>query len=241
MPENFKDEINRIKSVYLMREQQGITHTYSYFNPAFLFHMQERERAILKMLRDVDFQLNEAKVLEVGCGSGHILNRFLEFGAKEVYGIELLENRVAIAKSSYPQIKIIEGNAVNLPYKDNSFDLVTQFMCMSSVLDQQMRLEVAKEMWRVLKPGGGILWYDLRPFFETFTKGNFSQGIHRIDLKELKQLFPLGELKYKGVSLVLKLANFSDKSYFLSYLFSLFPFFRTHYLVFIKKATLQIV
>ena len=48
----------------------------------------------------------------------------------------------------------------NLPFSNASFDLVSQYSVFSSVLEQVVRVNLANEMGRVLKPQGIILWYD---------------------------------------------------------------------------------
>lgn len=157
-------ETDRIRAEYTRRDRLGLSRIYSYSNPAFVFHMQEREWAVLRLLRSEKIKLDGVSVLEVGCGSGHILQRFLEFGARRVAGIDLMESRVETAKRSYPHLHLAVGNGAQLPYPNDSFDLVAQFMCLSSVLDPAMREQIADEMWRVLRPGGTMLSYDLRPF-----------------------------------------------------------------------------
>jgi len=46
------------------------------------------------------------------------------------------------------------GNAEELPYEDESFDIVMQFTVFTSILDNEMKIRIAKEMLRVLKPKG---------------------------------------------------------------------------------------
>lgn len=50
------------------------------------------------------------------------------------------------------------GNAENLPYEDESFDIVMQFTVFTSILDSEMKQNIAREMLRVIKPDGIILW-----------------------------------------------------------------------------------
>ena len=47
-----------------------------------------------------------------------------------------------------------------LDFRTDSFDFVFQSTVFTSILDSEVRKEVAGEMLRVLKPGGVILWYD---------------------------------------------------------------------------------
>jgi|TARA_B110001450_G_scaffold255890_1_gene284618 cyclopropane fatty-acyl-phospholipid synthase-like methyltransferase len=72
-------------------------------------------------------QKNKIKILETGCGSGGNLWMLAEQGYKS-FGIDLSENSVQIAKSNLKKKKlkseIIQGNMVNLPYKNNFFDAI---------------------------------------------------------------------------------------------------------------------
>ena len=73
-----------------------------------------------------------------------------------------MEDRIAIARERYPRLELVAGDATSLPWPEQSFDLVTQFTCLSSVLDHDVRRAIAAEMWRVLAPGGAIVSYDAR-------------------------------------------------------------------------------
>lgn len=256
-------EINRIQTEYTRRDTQGLSKEYTYMNPAFLFHMQERERAILQILRDEKINLSEVSVLEVGCGTGHILQRFSEFGVDKATGIDLMETRIQVGKRAYPRIDLRQGNAGSLPYHDDSFGLVMQFMCLSSVLDPIMRQKIVDEMWRVLRPGGVILFYDLRPipflggvsfmlygilcriFGAMCRKRRIKQGdnalqeeptpIQPLSIEDVRKFFPGRVLRYRSVSLNFKLAQLSEKAHLLSTLLSSLPWLRTHNIAIIRK------
>lgn len=254
-----QEETQRIEAEYASRDASDIAERYSFSNPAFVYHMQERERSVLSMLAKEDVDLSGTKVLEVGCGTGHILQRFLEFGAEQATGIDLMHHRLRTAATKYPNVMTARGNGVEMPYRDGSFDVVMQFMCLSSVLDEDMRHRIAREMWRVLKPGGIILSYDMRPvprtvvfiqrilrrlsFFQG-TQGNngpAGSGERRatatkpLDAGEIKRLFRDGPIKRRTVSLHLDFAGIVEKSYLLAVLASMVPILRTHYLVTVRK------
>lgn len=64
-------------------------------------------------------------ILDVGCGEGFTLSRFKNNGiGKKLEGIEYLQDAIDLGKKTYPDIKITKGSIYELPYKDNSFDLV---------------------------------------------------------------------------------------------------------------------
>jgi ubiquinone/menaquinone biosynthesis C-methylase UbiE len=72
-----------------------------------------------------------------------------------------MENRVEQARRLYPMLRFDVGSATELPYADGEFDLVTQFTCLSSILDDDVRLAVAGEMRRVASDGW-VLSCDMR-------------------------------------------------------------------------------
>lgn len=88
-------------------------------------------------------------ILDVGCGEGFTLNRLKEKGiGKELEGIEYLKTAIELGHKMYPDIKIKQGNIYQLPYKDNSFDLV---LCTEVLEHLDKPQEGLKELVRVSK------------------------------------------------------------------------------------------
>ena len=54
------------------------------------------------------------------------------------------------------------ADARSLPYSDESFDVVVAFTVFSSILELEFARQVAREMCRVLKPGGVVVHYDFQ-------------------------------------------------------------------------------
>jgi SAM-dependent methyltransferase len=152
-------ELERIRSAYEARDAAASS-PYRWDNPGYVAYMQLVERALLRAFRDAGIRLEGARVLDVGAGSGYFLHRLKEYGAGEAHGIDLMEERVAQGRERYPTLELRVGSATELPYGDSEFDLVTQFTCLSSILDDDVRLAVAQEMSRVA--GGWVLSFDMR-------------------------------------------------------------------------------
>jgi ubiquinone/menaquinone biosynthesis C-methylase UbiE len=255
-------EISRIRAEYARRDAVGLSRMYHYANPAFAFHMQEREWAVLRMFRDAGIDMAGARLLEVGCGTGHILGRLQEFGAGTTVGIDLADHRLRIARKQYPRLFFLQGNGAELPFADETFDVVLQFMCLSSVLDPGTRQQIAAEMWRVVRSGGVILYYDLRPptiplqilsllfssvrkrFGKTATSKEDGMAtadpphptpIQSLGNEDIKECFPEGRIRCRSASLEFTLAGIAGASLLAAQLLSRIPFLRTHYLVLIRK------
>lgn len=161
-----------------------------------------------------------------------VLREFIKYGAKSeyLYGIDLLEDRIEIAKDVYPKINFKCGNALNLPYEDEYFDIVVQFTVFTSILKKEIKKDIAKEMLRVLKKEGIILWYD-------FSYNNpRNPDVKGIKKKEIIDLFPNCKFTFKRVTLAPPLVRFiAPRSWLLCYLFEKLSFLCTHYLVMIRK------
>lgn len=64
------------------------------------------------------------------------------------------------------QISLVQGNAMSLPYEDNTFDYATIGFALRNVPDL---VQVVKEMHRVVKPGGLVVSLELsKPTWEPF-------------------------------------------------------------------------
>ena len=82
---------------------------------------------------------------------------------KELCGIDLSEEMLAVAKSKLPeQVKLLLGDSEALPFPDNAFDVV---YCNDSFHHYPAPKDVLREINRVLKPGGTFLMGDCwQPF-----------------------------------------------------------------------------
>jgi demethylmenaquinone methyltransferase / 2-methoxy-6-polyprenyl-1,4-benzoquinol methylase len=99
-----------------------------------------------------------SKALDVCCGTGDWTIALAEAvgSSGEVTGLDFSQNMLnvgieKIKNLGLKQVNLIHGNAMELPFPDNSFDYVTIGFGLRNVPDY---LQVLKEMNRVLKPGG---------------------------------------------------------------------------------------
>lgn len=93
-------------------------------------------------------------VLDVGCGDGK-LTSLLAKKVKEVYGIDKLRRPLEFAKLLIVSKNVFlkEGNALDIPYQDEMFDVITAFDVIEHISTSEVRLFL-KEAKRVLRPRG---------------------------------------------------------------------------------------
>ena len=99
-------------------------------------------------------------ILDVCCGTGDWTLALAEATGStgNVIGIDFSENMLAAAKKKAAEqktkIEWMQGNAMALPFADNTFDIVTIGFGLRNVPDL---VTVLKEMQRVVKPGGKVV------------------------------------------------------------------------------------
>ncbi len=223
-----QNDLERLRAVYRGRDQGG-QGLYSLFNPAYLFMVQQRQRATLRLLHDLGLsKLAGKRLLEVGCGNGGVLYEYLGYGARpqEIHGIDLLPERVASAHRWLPHASVLTADGQRLPYKSGCFDGVLQYTMFSSILDDDVKANIAQEMLRVVRrPGGVIVWYD----FWTNPTNPQTRGIHPA---EIRQLFPGCRYLFQRITLAPPIARrLVQVSWVLCELLEKLSWLNTHYLV----------
>lgn len=123
------------------------------------------------LLREAALKPGE-RVLDVGCGTGVLTRLAAERVGREgmVVGLDVNPGMIAVAKSVTPDEHAIEwrqASADDIPYADNSFDVV---LCQLSLQFMPDRSKALREMHRVLVAGGRMLLNvpgPADPLFET--------------------------------------------------------------------------
>ena len=226
-------EANRIKDAYRRRDAEGKSALYSPFVESALLGIHTAERAMITALKRQGIDsLSGQRILDVGCGTGRNLQRLVDLGAEPglLSGVDLREDVIERGVGLNPGLHLRVANAEELPFGDDSFDLVTQYTVFTSILDAGMKSRVAAEMLRVLRPGGLIIWFDFR-------YGNpRNSDVRGIGRSEIGRLFPQCDVSLRRVVLAPPLARrITPLSYALAAALSAIPWLCTHDMGTIKK------
>jgi ubiquinone/menaquinone biosynthesis C-methylase UbiE len=96
-----------------------------------------------------------AKLLDVGCGTGYPFGDFFNKAGYKIYGIDISPSLIKKCQELYPNIKSKIGDAENIPYPDNNFDTTYCFHSSWYFTDLKKAID---EMIRVTRPGGFIIF-----------------------------------------------------------------------------------
>lgn len=156
-----KAKVEKVNEERVREIFNRISHDYDKMNAIISLNQHDiwRHKTMKKM-----FIKKGAQVLDCCCGTGDwTFDLARAVGPSgQVTGLDFSENMLEIAKgrlnnSDFKNIELIQGNAMSLPFEDNSFDLVTIGYGLRNTPDY---LNVLKEIFRVLKPDGYAVCID---------------------------------------------------------------------------------
>jgi demethylmenaquinone methyltransferase / 2-methoxy-6-polyprenyl-1,4-benzoquinol methylase len=160
LPDPSKTGRNKASQVQDMFDR--IAGTYDTLNDCISmgFHKQWKQKACRQL------QLfSGAKALDVCTGTGDLIGYLLPLVGPNgsVDGLDFSANMLACAHERYagtPNVKLTQGDALALPYPDNTFDGAIISFGLRNVTDIPKALS---EMLRVIKPGGWMVNLDTCP------------------------------------------------------------------------------
>jgi ubiquinone/menaquinone biosynthesis C-methylase UbiE len=104
-------------------------------------------------------------VFDVGCGPGYLAAAIArKFGGLDVVGLDISTEMISIARRDWPaqshrNLGFITGDVVSFPVREATVDTVVSSLSLHHWTEAEAAI---KEIFRVLKPGGRLLLFDLR-------------------------------------------------------------------------------
>jgi SAM-dependent methyltransferase len=174
-----------------------------------LLMVQERERLLSRIFRRHGLKtLDGVRAFEAGCSTGYHLRLMVQWGARpeDQAGIDINPAAIAYCRSHSPEIRVHEGSAVAIPEPDVSFDLAFAFTLFSSVPDEETSMRIAREMFRIVRPGGLILIHDMR------RRNPRNPAVHAIEQDDVRRWFPSCPMRAQSCTLLPPVARAVGRS-----------------------------
>lgn len=115
----------------------------------------------------LDFSLKGKVLLDAGCGYGHDLPFFARRGAR-VYGIDGSKTMIELARRQNPTLSTLSVQRLQkTDFPNRMFDVVVSQYALHNAIDLKPAF---REMHRLLKPGGILLYLVQHPLFIFFAK-----------------------------------------------------------------------
>ena len=181
-----------------------MTHQHSILHMGNLLMVQERERFLSRIIARAGMDdLADLRAFEAGCSTGYNLRVLLQWGARPEHlaGIDLDPAAVEYCRSHAPEIRVHEGSADVIPEPDERFDLSMAFTLFSSVPDEDVAHGIARELFRITRPGGLILIYDMR------RKNPRNAAVHKVESEDIRRWFPKCPLRVQSMTLAPPIAR----------------------------------
>ena len=147
-----KDHANRVREMFAT-----IAKRYDLLNHLLSGNIDKRwRRLVATRLRD-ELGPGQSRILDVACGTGDLSLTLFEFTEAQITATDFCRPMLNLAASKTVRrrasIRLVESDALSLPFRDQSFDAVTIGFGLRNLAAVEDGL---KELFRVLKPGGSL-------------------------------------------------------------------------------------
>lgn len=102
----------------------------------------------------------ESAILDVGCGYGRTCSQLFDAGYRNLIGVDISFKMIERGKTERPDLDLRFWSSDTLPFSDDSFDAVCLIAVLTCIPSNSGQQRLAKEIRRVLKPGGVLFVSD---------------------------------------------------------------------------------
>ncbi len=120
------------------------------------YHEQRDIYSSTKLLKKFTKYLKNGKVLDLGCGAGVPIDKYLIKNNYDVTGADFSDSMINLAKKNVPKAKFMKMDITNIKFKENSFDGAVSFYAIIHI-PKEKHSKIYKSLHKIIKPNGIIL------------------------------------------------------------------------------------
>lgn len=194
-------DLAAVRSTYSRYVASGHTLRWDASNPGEARNLRAARKAMVENMLAV-LPASGGRVLDLGCGDGSLAVVARQAGINaEWWGVDIREDAILAARASHPWATFSVSSGDALEFDGEWFDVVVASVVFSSIPSSVMEHRIAAEIRRVLKPGGSLVWYDMR------YPSPSNAAVHPIGLRRLRLLFPGWRRQFVSTTLIPPLAR----------------------------------
>ncbi len=193
-------ELDAIRRTYAEYARSGRTMLWTSANPGNRRIKAERDAALVHAV--ADSLPTSGTVLDLGCGTGELAGIVRQQRPDVRWtGLDLIRESIAVAEQTLPWASWIAGSADRIPLATASIDVAIAETLFSSLPSFGLERDVASEIERVVKPGGWLVWYDIR------RSNPRNAAVHGVGTERIDRLFPEWSVDLRTITLLPPLAR----------------------------------
>lgn len=217
-------DLARIREAYAGYERVGRHRLWSTASRGYARLARELDARLASELRAAIEAQPGATVVDLGCGTGELAAVGSRLAGRWI-GVDIREDAVAEARAAHPGVEFLTASADALPLEDASVDVVVARVLFSSLPSEALEHAVATEIRRLLRPGGRLVWLDIRYSNPT------NREVHGLGRQRIGELFSGWSAHLEPAGLLPPIARRLGPTTALTYpLLAAVPLLRSHLL-----------
>ena len=216
-------DLKAIQDTYAEYDRTNRARLWNRNEPGYARLIDELHRRLVALILS-SLPRTGGTVLDLGCGEGDLAVMAASLGqGSEWIGLDLRPEAIETARTRFPDLRFMVASADDVPLADASVDVIIARVLFSSLPSTRLEAAVAAEIGRLLRPGGWLVWLDIR------YANPANPAVHRVSTGRLAALFPAWTRELTTAGLVPPLARRLGPTAPIVYpMLAAIPFLRSH-------------